>query len=73
MFMCFFLKYNFVIAIVIYNCKQSVDKYRKKLIHPLTSAKVAMTLLKGAPITESERDKIWEIIRHHDKPLGLYL
>eukprot|EP01084_Bolivina_argentea_P173565 300639_1 len=47
---------------------ESVDKYRKQIIHGETSAKVACCLLKGAPVTKEEKEKIYEMIRHHDMP-----
>ena len=51
---------------------QSVDKYRKQLIHPLTSAKVAMCLLKGGPVTDVEKSRVYDLIIHHDKPIGTF-
>ena len=45
---------------------QAVDTYRKQAIHALTSAKVAMCLLKGAPVTEQEKQRIFQIILRHD-------
>jgi len=47
---------------------EAVDQHRKQAIHPLTSANVAMCLLKGAPITEAERARIYQMILHHDMP-----
>jgi len=46
-----------------------VDKYRKQLIHPQTSARVAMTILEGSPIRNEEKQRIYDIIVQHDKPI----
>eukprot|EP01084_Bolivina_argentea_P108265 193476_1 len=47
---------------------EAVDKYRKQVIHGINSSNVAITLLKGAPITQQEKDRIYEMILHHDIP-----
>jgi len=47
---------------------ESVDKYRKQLVHPVNSANVAMCLLKGAPVTDLEKDRIYQLILRHDLP-----
>jgi len=47
---------------------EAVDKYRKQVIHGVTSAKVALCLLRGAPVTMSEKQRIYELILHHDIP-----
>ena len=45
-----------------------MDKYRKQVIHGVTSAKVATCLLKGGPVTQYEIDRIYELVLHHDIP-----
>lgn len=45
-----------------------MDKYRKQVIHGVTSAKVATCLLKGAPVTQYEIDRIYDMVLHHDIP-----
>ena len=47
---------------------EAVDKYRKQAIHSMTSSNVAMCLLKGAPVTEQEKQRIFQLILHHDMP-----
>eukprot|EP00486_Rosalina_sp_Unknown_P015656 CAMPEP_0201594786 /NCGR_PEP_ID=MMETSP0190_2-20130828/191985_1 /ASSEMBLY_ACC=CAM_ASM_000263 /TAXON_ID=37353 /ORGANISM="Rosalina sp." /LENGTH=687 /DNA_ID=CAMNT_0048054521 /DNA_START=190 /DNA_END=2253 /DNA_ORIENTATION=+ len=47
---------------------EAVDKYRKQVIHGVTSAKVATCLLKGAPVTQYEIDRIYQMVLHHDIP-----
>jgi len=47
---------------------EAVDKYRKQVIHGVTSAKVATCLLKGGPVTQYEIDRIYELVLHHDIP-----
>jgi len=45
-----------------------VDKYRKQVIHAITSAKVATCLLKGAPVTKQEIERVYQMVLHHDMP-----
>ena len=47
---------------------EAVDKYRKQAIHSLTSSNVAMCLLKGAPLTKLEKQRIFNLILYHDMP-----
>eukprot|EP01083_Nonionella_stella_P081919 225944_1 len=47
---------------------ESVDTYRKQIIHGITSAKVATHLLKGAPITNEESNRIYQLILYHHMP-----
>ena len=47
---------------------ESVDKYRKQVIHGVTSARGALCLLKGAPVTQREKDRVFELILRHDIP-----
>eukprot|EP00484_Ammonia_sp_Unknown_P011321 CAMPEP_0197077230 /NCGR_PEP_ID=MMETSP1384-20130603/212508_1 /TAXON_ID=29189 /ORGANISM="Ammonia sp." /LENGTH=622 /DNA_ID=CAMNT_0042516091 /DNA_START=176 /DNA_END=2044 /DNA_ORIENTATION=+ len=47
---------------------EAVDKYRKQVIHAVTSAKVATCLLKGAPVSQAELDRIYQMVLHHDMP-----
>eukprot|EP01084_Bolivina_argentea_P123889 219533_1 len=47
---------------------ESVDKYRKQIIHGITSAKVAICLLKGAPVTDAEKERIYQMVLYHDIP-----
>lgn len=39
---------------------------RKQAIHPLNSAKLAMHLLQLAPLTQTERSEVFQLIRGHD-------
>jgi hypothetical protein len=48
---------------------EAVDSYRKRLIHPMTSARVALCILRGSPVSEREKERIRDIIVQHDKPL----
>lgn len=51
---------------------ESVDHYRKQIIHPITSARICCeVLLKNAPITEYEIERVKQIILHHDLPYPL--
>ena len=45
---------------------EAVDKYRKQAIHSMTSSNVAMCLLKGAPLTKLEKQRISQLILYHD-------
>eukprot|EP01084_Bolivina_argentea_P117890 209274_1 len=47
---------------------ESVDKYRKRLIHGITSARIATYLLKDAPVTKQEIDRVYQLILYHDTP-----
>jgi len=48
---------------------EHIDEYRKEIIHPMTSAQVALALLNGAPLTVKEKDNIFALISQHDKPI----
>jgi hypothetical protein len=48
--------------------EENVDHYRKQVIHPITSTKVAQVLLTGAPLTGVEMQRITQLILHHDMP-----
>eukprot|EP01084_Bolivina_argentea_P039418 72850_1 len=47
---------------------ESVDKYRKQAIHPITSARIARILFNGGPITSEEMERVYELILRHDIP-----
>ena len=47
--------------------KGDADKYRKKVIHPEMSSKIAQYLLDGAPLTATEKSVILYLIKHHEK------
>lgn len=51
---------------------EHIDEYRKEIIHPITSGRVALALLDGAPLTNKEKDNIFQLISQHDKPIGIH-
>ncbi|ETO30521.1 hypothetical protein RFI_06599 [Reticulomyxa filosa] len=50
--------------------KKKLDRYRKEVTHGINSARVTMVILKGAPVTNVEKQEIHDIIVQHDKPTG---
>ena len=52
---------------------KAVDKLRKQLIHPLMSARVAMCIFKGAPLSLQEKQRVRDIVVQHDKPIGIQI